>query len=982
MPSRVRIFNRRFDVLDFIGTLLSFATLLVIVYYGILYQRGVRPPFDFEPQTWRVVSVEEECWEDCEEGNCEDACPQVDDILLRIGDLTREDGLRSRAIPIYRPFRDDAPVEVEIERDGQRQVLQIRAKKFRESLVVSAAFFFPMMLWGMGTISLIFLRPRNERWLVLVLFQYDTALWIASGFLSKSGEAYSAVLYHVFIWFFLPLIVHLHLLLPEALFQRHHRKLLVPIYSVALLLLVLDQFMLLGPGVPQLTTLIGISLALLLLFLRQFSPMVPRDRVASRLMLYGVGFGLGPIILVLILNLLGLQQYMTSVVFYFIAGAFLVISPIWPLTYMYVIYRHQEGTFEFRANRLLGTYGFVSLFLMGFPFAYDIAARWWETQELSQAFLGLLFSMISVVMAPILYSAFQRFVDRQIFKIKYRPNEVISVFAERIPSAFGIHALEKVIVDEILPTLLIRQSGLYEIRQGRLSSIYEKQVSEEERPVNPEELSELLGVVGRYIEYSNRTGGKFSWVRLAIPLTIQDHLVGLWLLGRRDPDDYYPRSDIALLSNLANQIAPVVQNFRLVEQAQQEVEENRRLQQQLVHSQKMEAIGRLSAGVAHDFNNILSVIIGYSNLVLVQYGQNEGLRTAVSSIKDAGERAASLTKQLLTFSRKQVMEVRIVNLNEVVREVEKMLRRLAGEDIELTTRTCRDLPNVKVDPGQMGQAIINLAVNARDAMPDGGELLISTERVEKDTEGGDCHEGVPEGAYVRLRVKDSGTGIEPELLGRVFEPYFTTKEHGKGTGLGLSMAYAFIDQCSGYIFVDSEVGQGTEFSIYLPEVPQEEVQKERESRRVVTAFGGSETILLVEDEESVRAVTSEILTSNGYEVVQASNGDEALEEFAHRGDEVDLLLTDVVMPHMKGTELARRLLESKSGLKVIYMSGYNEESILGRRIGEEGSTLIQKPFAPQDLTRRIRETLDQDSQPASEKIPKLEPSKSGLRLDA
>jgi len=332
----------------------------------------------------------------------------------------------------------------------------------------------------------------------------------------------------------------------------------------------------------------------------------------------------------------------------------------------------------------------------------------------------------------------------------------------------------------------------------------------------------------------------------------------------------------------------------------------------------------------------------------------------VTNIKDAGERAAGLTKQLLAFSRQHMMEAQVSSVNAIVRDVEKMLRRLTGEDIELVTRLAPKLPKVKIDPGQMGQVIINLAVNARDAMPDGGGITLATLCVFCQGGGRACHDGVPRGEYVLLTVQDSGSGIEPEVQRHIFEPYFTTKELGKGTGLGLSMVYGIINQSEGYIFVDSVVGGGATFSIYLPVASETEIAQEIARGARGTLHAGTETVLIVEDEQSVRAVTSEILQSNGYKVIEARDGHEAIAEFKRHRGAIDLLLTDVVMPHMKGPELANRLLSLEPKLRVIYMSGYNEEAILGRRFGEGGSVLIHKPFSPQTLAGKVRDVLDRN----------------------
>lgn len=962
----LRKLSRRLDVLDYLGVLISSCVLLVIITYGVLSQKAMAAaPFTISRSTWTVDRQTENCKLVVE-------CPGTGEQVFKIGTLTREKAIGDRTVPIYKPFLVGGPVRVEYERDGQRRVVELTIRGGPQTMANLAALSFPLIFWGMGTICLIFLRPRDERWLALVLFQFDTALWLSAGFLAWTGQALSPLVYHLFVWPFLPLSVHLHLVLPDAPFKRYHRWILPPLYLLAVVLFVAAQLNLLRDPVSTMAVLAAIIVSLGLLLLRNFMQEDVGARVANRLMLYGVSLGLLPILLLIFLDLTNLDQTMGKFEFDLFSGIFMLMAPFWPLTYIYVIYRHQEGVFEFRANRLLGMYGFISLFIMTFPLVHTLAAKWWNSKGLAPEILGLSLSLVSVFLAPWLHSLFQRFIDRRIFHIKYLPNEVISVFAERIPSAFEIKALEDVIVDEILPALLIRQSALYEFQQGQIEAIYEQQIEDEERPADAEELEDLILKAGEYLGHSRRSDGKFSWVRLVIALSTRGKPSGVWLFGRRDPEDYFSRSDVRLLQNLANQIAPVVANLRLVEEARREVEENRRLQQQLVHSQKMEAIGRLSAGVAHDFNNILSVIIGYSNLVMAQFGHNESLKQAVESIKDAGERAATLTKQLLAFSRKQVTEARIINLGEVVGDVEKMLRRLAGEDIDLRTDVARNLPNIKADPGQMGQAIINLAVNARDAMPEGGKLTIRACEVMCEVgEETSCHEGVPAGRYVLLEVRDSGTGIESEVLASIFEPYFTTKEHGKGTGLGLSMVYGFINLSQGHIYVDSDLGAGTVFSIYLPAVPEEEVQQARKARYITENHVGSETILLVEDEKSVRAVTHEILSSNGYEVIQARDGLEALEDFARGGRKVDLLLTDVVMPHMKGTVLARRLLELDPGLRVVYMSGYNEESILGRRIGEGGSILIQKPFSPQELTRKIRQVLDdpQDPSPSSPAAP-------------
>ncbi|HYG64524.1 MAG TPA: ATP-binding protein, partial [Thermoanaerobaculia bacterium] len=380
--------------------------------------------------------------------------------------------------------------------------------------------------------------------------------------------------------------------------------------------------------------------------------------------------------------------------------------------------------------------------------------------------------------------------------------------------------------------------------------------------------------------------------------------------------------------------------------------ENKMLQRQLLHSQKMEAIGRLSAGVAHDFNNCLLAIFGYSDLLLAQYREDELLGRNLTGIKDAAQKAAGLTKQLLTFARRQPLETRVMDLNQVVTGLEKMLRRLIGEDIELVTELAPGIARVRIDPGQMEQVLLNLAVNARHAMPDGGRLVIRTRSLAVSAGAPAPHVDVPPGAHVLLSVTDTGVGMEPEVLSRIFEPFFTTKEIGEGTGLGLSTAYGIVRQSGGHIFVDSAPGKGASFTIYLPATAEEQTAA-RDSARA-WPDRGTETILLVEDEQEVRAMLHQILLNRGYRVLQAASGEEALELAGRHAEAIHLLLTDVIMPRMKGPDLATRLLGARPHTRVLFMSGYNEEALSGA----QSTICLQKPFSPQTLTQTVRAVLD------------------------
>ena len=396
----------------------------------------------------------------------------------------------------------------------------------------------------------------------------------------------------------------------------------------------------------------------------------------------------------------------------------------------------------------------------------------------------------------------------------------------------------------------------------------------------------------------------------------------------------------------------------------EDVTEKRVLERQLRTAQKMEAIGRLSGGIAHDFNNHLGVIIGYSRVLKRQLGENNPLCEHALEIEKAGQRAASLTKQLLAFSRQQVLTPAVLSLNTLAADMEKMLPRLLGEDIEVSLILDPGLGNVKADQGQIEQVIMNLAVNARDAMPAGGKLKIQTANVVLDQMYTRSHPGSKAGDYVMLAVTDTGTGMEAGTLTHMFEPFFTTKERGKGTGLGLATVYGIVKQSNGYISVESSPGKGSSFQIYLP---RDEGQPAAEEQKTDLAenLRGSESILLAEDSESLRKLAQSNLESVGFHVLSASSGEEALEVAVRHGSTFDLLLTDVVMPGMNGRLLAEQLLPRQPGMKVLYMSGYTDSFIAGHGVLEPGTNLLHKPFTEEVLIRKVREVLDGGKQPSS-----------------
>ncbi|HTS25452.1 MAG TPA: response regulator [Bryobacteraceae bacterium] len=414
-------------------------------------------------------------------------------------------------------------------------------------------------------------------------------------------------------------------------------------------------------------------------------------------------------------------------------------------------------------------------------------------------------------------------------------------------------------------------------------------------------------------------------------------------------------------TNLMRLNAAVEREIRAVQMRRERI----RLEEQFRQAQKMEAVGRLAGGVAHDFNNLLTVITGYSDMLLASRDLKPAHRTALEEIRRSAERGGALTHQLLAFSRRQPLEPRTVRVNELVLQIEKLLHRLIGEDIELVTIPAAAQDTVEADPGRFEQVIMNLAVNARDAMPNGGKLTIETGTVYLDESYTAKRLGVQPGPHVTISIIDTGVGMDEETQSHLFEPFFTTKKAGRGTGLGLATAYGIIRQSGGAIGMFSELGRGTTARIYLP-VAKSRLAPEPQKTAGQATLNGAETILVVEDEARVRKLMVDVLTSRGYTVLEATRGQEAVRVARkHKGD-IHLALVDVVMPEMSGPDLVRELLPRRPQMRVLYISGYTEEAIVHHGIPESGAAFLQKPFVPDTLAQKVREVLDGRSNSAND----------------
>jgi signal transduction histidine kinase len=451
---------------------------------------------------------------------------------------------------------------------------------------------------------------------------------------------------------------------------------------------------------------------------------------------------------------------------------------------------------------------------------------------------------------------------------------------------------------------------------------------------------------------------------LFVALRVRGESLGLLALVRFLPTSPpFNEQDRELAQVLADHAALAITNAQLLQSALRELGDRERAEaalreteEQLLHAQKMEAVGRLAGGVAHDFNNALSVILSYAEILGGELPSSETLRHDLEEIRTAALRAADLTKQLLAFSRRQVVQAKVLSLGKSVVDIETMLRRLLGADIELTVLGASGQGNIRANPGQIEQVLMNLAINARDAMPEGGRLTIETSNVDLDADYAAAHHDVAPGRYVLLAMSDTGFGMEKATQARIFEPFFTTKETGKGTGLGLSTVFGIVKQAGGHIWLYSEPGQGTTFKVYFPRIEGPADERVVEVP-VLDSDRGHETILLVEDDDQVRTLARNILRRAGYVVLESSNGGEALLVSEQHASRIDLLLTDVVLPRMSGRQLAERLAPARPNMKILFTSGYTDDAIIQHGVLDSGIAYLEKPLTPRALLNKVRQVL-------------------------
>ncbi|MCD6290664.1 MAG: hypothetical protein J7M34_09200 [Anaerolineae bacterium] len=812
---------------DSLLVLLAGMVLLACLYYVFAYVYLAPYPGIEHDSEWVVLGFDSACETTPEHCAVNQNKLQIGDRLVAIGKLTYEAAKRDRTLVPWAGYKPGDLVPITFLRDGvthhiQWQVLGPTPMRRRFRLVVMLPF---LPFWLAGTLILLFLRPRDTRWWLLIAFNYFTALWWAVGSASSTDVALSSLLLHALTWLMVPIFLHLHFLVPTPLLGRRGRYVLLPLYMLAVSLAGAELLQLLPNQAFYLGILLMTGGSLGLLTSRLFTKTSPSACLATYQMLAGILLAFGPgIVLWVIPSLLAVPR---SGLLNFFLMAF--ASSLLPFFYLYALYKHRLGGLEFRANRILSLFSFLVLYLTALLVAFLFASRWamFTPDSLGLA-LGI--SMVFVIAGLFLRAPFQRLIDRLAYGTTHNPDDILRTFTSEIPRALDRNALVRLLTQEVGPSLLIRQSAIYRVIGEDVFLLYADGVEIDEEADVTREVFQLLAESGRYRPpepEGSKSRGPFDWVRLAIAITVRGKTLGVWLLGKRDPDDYYPRPDIELLSLLANQIGVALETSRLFENLAHRATELERAYKELQEADQLK--DEFVQNISHELRTPLTFVRGYVELLLdgVLGDLEPQQREALETVADRTEGIISLVNEIISIQQQALEKIEFEPVNLVA------LARSCLEAIEITTRKREpdkefefilnapdDIPQIWADRGRLRQVFDNLLSNAVKFSPDGGKVSIEI-RSRRYTFSQDGDED-PRPA-VEVIVSDQGIGIPADKRDRIWERFYqvdgsTTREYG-GLGLGLAIVLDIIKAHHGAIWVESEVGKGSAFHFVLPIAP-------------------------------------------------------------------------------------------------------------------------------------------------------------------
>ena len=817
-----------FSRIDRTLALLSLGVLLIGLFYTLAYVLIVPyPGFDFNGR-WEVLAFENPCdtnpaWCAATENSLD-----VGDRLIVIGDLTYQE-YRSR--PLRIPFGGYGPgdlVPVTFVRDGEvRQVTwQMLGPTGAAHFMRLVSFLIFLPFWLAGTGVLLFLRPRDRLWGLLIAFNYVTAVWIAAGIPSVNHVGGSLLVLYVSTWLFLPVYLHLHLLVPAPIFQRGYRYFVLPLYVFASGMALLSLFRRLPSLVFNLVLLLAMLGSLVLLFVRLFRPVPPKTWLALRLMLVGVAMSFGPGVILWVIP--GLLQSSTAsrVPIIVMLGAISLL----PFFYVYALYKHRLGALEFRANRALSLFSFLVLYVTTFLFVFVVGSRWIEFSSQALAF-ALISSTIFVSVAIPLKAPFQRFIDRLAYGTVHNPNDIIRAFANEIPRALNREALGNLLIHEVSPSLLIRQSALYLVGDEQVTLFYAAGIALDGRADVGAEVRQMLADAGRYRPPEPDAVDTFAWVRLPIAIEVGGKRIGVWLLGKRDPDDYYPLRDVELLITLANQIGVALETSRLFENLQHRATELERAYRELQELDQLK--DEFVQTVSHELRTPLTIVSGYTAL-MVDGTLGDILpeqREAMETIADRTEGIIKLVNDIISIQQAalEVMEREPVNLYALARSYTRSMEVVAqkqappGVSYQFELSQAEDVLPVWGDRRRLGQVFDNLLNNAIKFSPDGGTIAVRIRACQHEFNrpGMDG----PARPAVEVSVSDQGIGIPEDKLERIWERFYqldgSSRRRFGGMGLGLAIVRNIIEAHEGVIWAESSEGRGATFRFVLPTIDAE-----------------------------------------------------------------------------------------------------------------------------------------------------------------